>query len=84
MNGENILKAITYMATTDNKGLQMSTTVLNACTKDEISQVTFQTSREVTSSAGLQAVGLRNDYMCCAFFIKRDELARVAKELALK
>lgn len=84
MNGADVLKVITHMASTDNKGLQMTTTVLNACTKNEISQVTFQTSREVTQSAGLQAVGVRNDYMCVAFFIKRAELNKVAKELDLR
>lgn len=70
------LEAILNMAKEDNKGLKMTTTVLNACTINEESRVTFQVDKDVTSSAGLQSVGVAGDYICCAFFISRDELKK--------
>lgn len=70
------LEKITAMAVDDNKGLMMTTTVLNACTKNDISEVTFQVTKEVTQSAGFQSAGVAGDYLCVAFFIKRSELAK--------
>ena len=79
MNAAKILKAICLMAEEDNKGLMMTLKVLNACTKNEVSEVTFQVIKDVVSSAGFQSVGLAGDYMCCAFFINRRELEKYKK-----
>lgn len=76
MKAKSTLERITAMAADDNKGLMMTNTVLNACTIDGVSRVTFQVSQEVTSSAGLQSVGVAGDYICVAFFIDRRELAK--------
>lgn len=76
MKAKSALEKITAMAADDNKGLIMTGTVLNACTIDDISRVTFQVPQEVTSSAGFQSVGLAGDYICVAFFIDRKELAK--------
>lgn len=72
----NILNRICRMSEDDNQGLQMTTTVLNACKIDGQNRVTFQVSDEVRPSAALQSVGIAGDYICCAFFIKRSELEK--------
>ncbi len=64
------------MADDDNKGVQMTTTVLNAGTLNGVSEVTFRVTKELTASANMQAVGLNGDYMCLAFFIDRKELEK--------
>lgn len=84
MKEVNILEAIKQMAADDNKGLLMTTTVIDAGTKNDVSHVTFKVAKAVTSSAGFQSVGLPGDYMCCAFFIDRDELKKYKKKLGLK
>lgn len=76
MKAKSTLERITAMAADDNKGLMMTATVLNSCTIDDVSRVTFQVSPEVTSSAGLQSVGIPGDYICVAFFIDRKELSK--------
>lgn len=76
MKAKSTLEKITAMAADDNKGLMMTTTVLNASTIDDVSRVTFQTSPEVTTSAGVQAAGVAGDYLCVAFFIDRKELSK--------
>lgn len=76
MKPKSTLERITAMAADDNKGLLMTTTVLNSCTIDGVSRVTFQVSPEVTTSAGFQAVGVAGDYICAAFFIDRKELSK--------
>lgn len=58
MKAKSTLEKITAMAADDNKGLMMTTTVLNSCTIDGVSRVTFQVSPEVTSSAVFQAAGI--------------------------
>lgn len=76
MKAKSTLEKITAMAADDNKGLMMTTTVLNSCTIDGVSRVTFQVSPEVTSSAGFQAAGIAGDHICVAFFIDRKELSK--------
>lgn len=80
MNQFETLEAILSMAKDDNKGLKMTTTVLNSCTINEESRVTFQVDKDVTSSAGFQSVGIAGDYLCCAFFISRKELRNYKKQ----
>jgi hypothetical protein len=84
MKEVNILEAITRMAADDNKGLLITTTVLDAGTVNDISHVTFRVTKAVTGSAGFQSAGIAGDYMCCAFFIDRDELKKYKKKLGLK
>ena len=76
MKAKSTLERITAMAADDNKGLMMTATVLNSCTIDGVSRVTFQVSPEVTSSAGFQSAGIAGDYICVAFFIDRKELSK--------
>jgi hypothetical protein len=76
MKADEILKAIYRMAEDDNKGIMMTTTILNACINDDISEVTFQVSEAVASSAKLQSLGIAGEHMCCAFFINRKELKK--------
>ena len=76
MNKKSTLERITAMAADGNKGLFMTTIVLNSCTIDYVSKVTFQVSPEVTTSAGFQAAGVPGDYICVAFFIDRKELSK--------
>ena len=79
MESNKIINAICKMAEDDNYGLKMSTKVLNACTNNDISEVTFQVDVDVIDSAFLQSVGLSGEYMCFVFAINRKELKKYKK-----
>ncbi len=79
-NGYKVLDAIKRMAADDNKGLRMTTTLVDV--KDDLrgSIVGFGTEKVCGDDAKAQIVGLPGEYMACAFFIKRSELQKYLKE----
>ena len=63
-DGNKILDAIKRMAADDNKGLRMTTTIVDG------------TEKVCGDYALTQTMGLPGKYMACAFFIDREELKK--------
>ena len=77
--GHKILSAIRQMAADDNKGLRMSTTLVDVKNDPRGSIVGFGTEKQVGDDAYLQTMGLPGKYIACAFFIDRQELEKYLK-----
>lgn len=75
-NKYKVLDAIKRMAVDDNKGLRMTTTLVDV--KDDLrgSIVGFGTEKICGDDARVQIMGLPGKYMACAFFIDREELKK--------
>lgn len=75
-NKYKVLDAIKRMAVDDNKGLRMTTTLVDV--KDDLrgSIVGFGTEKICGDDARVQIMGLPGKYMACAFFIDRKELKK--------
>lgn len=73
-NGYKILDAIKRMAADDNKGLRMTTTIVDVNNDPRGSIVGFGTEKVCGDDAKAQIMGLPGKYMACAFFIDREEL----------
>lgn len=74
--GSKILDAIKRMAEDNNKGLRMTTTVVDVKDDPRGSIVGFGTEKECGEDAKAQMMGLHGKYMACAFFIDREELKK--------
>ena len=74
--GNKILDAIKKMAADDNKGLRMSTTIVDVKDDPRGSIVGFGTEKDCGDDAKAQTIGLPGKYMACAFFIDREELKK--------
>jgi len=72
-DGNKILDAIKRMAADDNKGLIMTTTIVD---DPRGSIVGFGTEKVCGDDAFAQTMGLPGKYMACAFFIDREELKK--------
>lgn len=70
------LEAIAKMAADDNKGLRMTTTIVNVVSTHYGKEVTFGTDAQSGNSAHLQMMGLPSEDLCVAFFINRKELEK--------
>lgn len=75
-NGNKILDAIKRMAADDNKGLRMTTTIVDVKDDPRGSIVGFGTEKVCGDDAIAQTMGLPGKYMACAFFIEREELKK--------
>lgn len=73
-NGHKVLDAIKRMAADDNKGLRMTTTIVDVKDDPRGSIVGFGTEKVCGDDAKAQTMGLPGKYMACAFFIDREEL----------
>lgn len=73
-DGNKILDAIKRMAADDNKGLRMTTTIVDVKDDPRGSIVGFGTEKVCGDDAKAQTLGLPSKYMACAFFIDREEL----------
>lgn len=78
-DGYKILDAIMRMAEDDNKGLRMTTTVVDVKDDPRGSIVGFGTERVHGDDAKVQTMGLPGKYIACAFFIDREELKKYLK-----
>lgn len=79
-DGNKILDAIKRMAADDNKGLRMSTTIVDVKDDPRGSIVGFGTEKDCGDDAKAQTIGLPGKYMACAFFIDREELKNTYKQ----
>ncbi len=75
-DGDKVLDAIKRMAADNNKGLRMTTTLVDVKDDQRGSIVGFGTEKKCGDDARLQIMGMPSKYMACAFFIDREELAR--------
>lgn len=75
-DGNKILDAIKRMAADDNKGLRMTTTIVDVKDDPRGSVVGFGTEKVCGDDALAQTMGLPGKYMACAFFIDREELKK--------
>lgn len=75
-DGNKILDAIKRMAADDNKGLIMTTTIVDVKDDPRGSIVGFGTEKVCGDDAFAQTMGLPGKYMACAFFIVREELKK--------
>ena len=75
-DGNKILDAIKRMAADDNKGLIMTTTIVDVKDDPRGSIVGFGTEKVCGDDAFAQTMGLLGKYMACAFFIDREELKK--------
>lgn len=75
-NGYKVLDAIKRMAADDNKGLRMTTTIVDVKNDPRGSIIGFGTEKVHGDDAKAQAMGLPGKYMACAFFIDREELKK--------
>lgn len=75
-NGDKVLDAIKRMASDNNKGLRMTTTVVNVKDDPRGSVVGFGTEKDCGDDAKAQTMGLPGKYLACAFFIDREELKK--------
>lgn len=74
--GSKILDAIKRMAEDNNKGLRMTTTVVDVKDDPRGSIVGFGTEKICGEDAKAQMMGFHGKYMACAFFIDREELKK--------
>ena len=73
------LGAILKMAEEDNKGVQMSTTLLEVKKDPRGAIVSFGVSEECAEESEPQILGLPSKYIACVFFIDRKELRKHLK-----
>lgn len=73
-NGCKVLDAIKRMAADNNKGLRMTTTLVDVKDEPRGSIVGFGTEKVHGDDAKAQTMGLPDKYLACAFFIYREEL----------
>ena len=78
-DGNKILDAIKRMAADDNKGLIMTTTIVDVKDDPRGSIVGFGTEKVCGDDAFAQTMGLPGKYMACAFFYRQ----RRTKEIPL-
>ena len=69
-DGNKILVAIKRMAADDNKGLRMTTTIVDVKDDPRGSIVGFGTEKVCGDDAFAQTMGLPGKYMACAFFYR--------------
>lgn len=75
-DGYKVLDAIKRMAADDNKGLRMTTTIVNVEDDPRGSIVGFGIEKVCGDDAKAQTMGLPGKYIACAFFIDREELKK--------
>lgn len=76
MRASSILDAIKAMSEDNNPGLKMTTTLVDVRNDPRGLIVGFGTEKECGDDADIQTRGLPGKYMCCAFFIDREELKK--------
>jgi len=74
MKRNDILTRIKMMAEDNNQGLIMTTNLVDIRNDPRGSIVGFGVERKLSDDIEIQLIGLPGKYMCCAFFIDREEL----------
>lgn len=70
-DGYKVLDAIKKMAADDNKGLRMTTTIVDVKDDPRGSTVGFGTEKDCGDDAKAQTMGLPGKYMACPFYRSR-------------